>query len=330
MDKQVVISVKTILFLALMALAGYVFYRLGPVFALVLISLLIVISVEPLIRYLMEKKFMGGPISRGMAVVVTYITIIISFIGILTVGVPPVVGQFKKMVFVLVGFLNNLNIDGGFDRYITEFVSQISDVSGGVISTTLSIFENIAAIFSILVISIYTSLDWPDIKERFFSFFPNKTRDDAQETMLDIENNIGHWIKGQLFLMLVIGVVSFLGLFILGIDYPIALGLIAGLLEFIPMLGPLLAAILAGIIGFSMSPIKGFGVIVLFAIIQQLENNLLVPKVMQKVSGFSPLIILLALLVGSEFFGIVGALLAVPMTMIGSILLKKVLVGNRK
>ncbi len=82
---------------------------------------------------------------------------------------------------------------------------------------------------------------------------------------------------------------------------------------------------LAGVIGFSDSPVKGLAVLVLFFIIQQSENNLLVPKVMQRVSGFSPLVILIALLIGSEFFGIVGAILSVPVTMISVIVVKKIL-----
>ena len=91
------------------------------------------------------------------------------------------------------------------------------------------------------------------------------------------------------------------------------------------MLGPVFSAILAGVIAFADSPIKALGVVVLFTLIQQLENNLLVPKVMQRVSRFSPLVILLALLVGGHFFGIVGAIIAVPITMILSILLKRML-----
>lgn len=331
MDKQVVISIKTILFSFLMLLAGYILYRLGPIFAILLIAFLIVISVEPLIRYLMTKDFMNSPVSRGLAVVSTYLVILLIFIGILTIGIPPIVGQFKKMIFVLIDFLNGLNVNGaGIDKYLTEAVTQISDVSGGVLSATLSVFSSLATLVSLLIISIYLSLDWPNIKDRMFSLFPDNIQDEAKDTLIDIENNIGYWIKGQLVLMLIIGVISFIGLFILGVDYPLALGLIAGLLEVVPMLGPVLSAILASIIGFSISPVKGFGVIVLFTVIQQLENNLLVPKVMQKVSGFSPLVILLALLIGSEFFGVIGALIAVPVTMIGSIIIKKVLLGKKK
>ena len=123
--------------------------------------------------------------------------------------------------------------------------------------------------------------------------------------------------------MLVIGVASFIGLSILGVRYSVGLGLLSGIFEAIPNVGPVLSAIVAGLIGFTDSPIKGIGVVSLFVIIQQLENNLLVPKIMGKVSGFRPLVILLALLVGANFFGIIGAVCAVPVTMIASTILKK-------
>ena len=141
----------------------------------------------------------------------------------------------------------------------------------------------------------------------------------------EVETNVGHWVKGQLVLMLVIGVLSFFGLWALGVDYPLALALIAGLLEAVPILGPVISAVLASVIGFSQDPIIGLAVLGFFTILQQLENNILVPKIMQRVSGFSPLVILIALIVGSNFFGVMGAIVAIPITMILVIVVKSVL-----
>ena len=160
------------------------------------------------------------------------------------------------------------------------------------------------------MISIYMSLDWENLKRRFISLFPNKFKLEVLRIIEEIETNVGHWVKGQLVLMLVIGSLSFVGLAILQVPYPLALGLIAGVLEIVPILD---------------TPLKSLAVIALFIGIQQLENNLLVPKIMQKVSGFSPLVILVALLIGSNFFGIVGAIIAVPVTMIAAIVIKSIL-----
>ena len=93
----------------------------------------------------------------------------------------------------------------------------------------------------------------------------------------------------------------------------------------VPTFGPIISAIIAGVVALSDSPIKAVGVIALFIVIQQLENNILVPKIMQKVTGFSPLIILIALLVGGKLFGIIGTLISVPSIIIGAVILKRVL-----
>jgi predicted PurR-regulated permease PerM len=169
------------------------------------------------------------------------------------------------------------------------------------------------------------SFDWINIKKNFISIFPDQMEDTIKDTLEEIEKSVGSWVRGELFLMLVIGVGSFIGLGILGIKYFVALSIVSGITEAIPMIGPIISGVLAGIVGFAESPIKGVGVIALFVLLHQLENNLLVPKVMQKVSGFRPLVILLALLIGTQFFGIVGAICAVPVLMIGVIVLKRVM-----
>lgn len=329
MDKQVVISVKTILITLLIGLCAYILYRLGPVFGIILVATLIVVSVEPVIAFLMKKRLFKKPVGRGPAVIITYVLLIIILGVVLTLGLPPVIIQARKLLVLFSDFFQQLNVPTKFDDVLSQLYTSLANVSGNVISMTFSVFSSLATVFSVLIISIYMSLDWENIKERLISFFPPKMQEDSEDIVKDIELNISNWVKGQLILMLVIGFFSLLGLIILDVKYPLALALIAGLLEIVPILGPILSAILAGIVGFADAPFKGVGVIVLFIIIQQLENNILVPKIMQKVSGFSPLIIMLALLIGSEFFGVVGAVLAVPMTMIGTIILKKVLKYSR-
>ncbi|HHH14267.1 MAG TPA: AI-2E family transporter, partial [candidate division WWE3 bacterium] len=113
-----------------------------------------------------------------------------------------------------------------------------------------------------------------------------------------------------------------IGLVALGVNYALSLALIAGILEIVPIIGPIIATIPALIVGFAVSPIKGLGVLGLYILIQQLENNLIVPKVMQKAVGFNPLITMTAILIGGSLFGVLGALLSIPVTIIIVILFK--------
>jgi len=322
MDKNYVISIKTILTALLFLLGGYVVYRLSNIFLLLLVSLLVVISIEPLILFICSQSIFNKKISRSYSVIISYSTLVLIFVTIFTIGIPPVLSQLSKMLQTLSQLIGGININGNIENYIRYLFNELSTLSSGLRNITFKIFQQVTALLSLIIISIYISLDWINIKDRFTKLLPKKFQQESKEYFLEVENSIGMWIKGQLFLMVSIGLISFFGLLLIGIDYPLALALISGLLEFIPFVGPLISAILAGIVGFSMSPIKGISVIVLFVIIQQLENNLLVPKVMQKVSGFSPIIILLAILIGSEFFGVLGAIIAVPTMMVGYLFIK--------
>jgi predicted PurR-regulated permease PerM len=121
---------------------------------------------------------------------------------------------------------------------------------------------------------------------------------------------------------LIIGVLTFIGLSILGVNFALVLSLIAGLTEFVPIAGPFIGAIPAVLVAFTQSPLKALLVIILYIIIQQLENNLIVPKVMQKVTGLNPVVVIVVMLVGAKIAGIPGVILAIPVTIIGNALLE--------
>jgi predicted PurR-regulated permease PerM len=326
MDKQIVISLKTILFTLLIFLGIFVLYKLGPIIGIIFLATLVVICMEQPIKYFMRKILFNKKISRGIAVLISYLLLVLVLVAVITFVVPPLVVEVQKMLVSLPSIISGIKVPEGWQLSFTDVIPETSKISSGVVNATFSIFSNVATFVSILVVSIYMSLDWENIKKGFISIFPKKTQDKVEETILEIEKNVGAWIRGQLLLMLIIGVGSLIGLAILGVKYAVGLGLLAGLFEAIPNVGPVLSAVVAGTIGFTDSPIKGLGVVALFIVIQQLENNLIVPKIMGKVSGFRPLVVLLILLVGASLFGIVGAICAIPVTMIASIILKKFLI----
>jgi predicted PurR-regulated permease PerM len=329
MNKEVVISVKTILITLLMILGGYVLFRLRHVFGILLMATLIVFSLEPLIQRLTRQRVFNKKIGRGVAVLISYILLIAVIATFLTIGLPPVVIQSKKLFILLLNFLDQVDVSRNVSDALSQLYSQLVNLSGGVLSVTFSLLSSITSVVSLVILSIYMSLDLENLEEHLLSLFPENKRPEVEATITEIQSNISNWVKGEFILMVTIGVFCFIGLIVLDVKYPLALSLVAGLMEAVPVMGPIFSAVVASVVGFSDSPVKGLGVIVLFILIHQTENNLLVPKVMQKVSGFSPLIILIALLVGSEFFGIAGAVLAIPMTMIGAIFLKKILGHNR-
>jgi predicted PurR-regulated permease PerM len=328
MNNQIVISIRTIVITLLFAVGGYVIYRLFPIFGTILIAMFIVIALEPAVRYFMKTTFWNRLIPRNVAVLITYSLFILVLVLLFTLGLPPILSQSQKLVLNLSQILQDINLPQGMNISLAEIFPSVSSVSGGVISITVAVFSNITALFSLFILSVYMSLDWENIKKRLLELLPDKLEEEVSNIITEIETNVSYWVKGELFLMLIVGILSFIGLEILGIKFSLALALVSGLLEVVPIIGPILSAVVASIIGFGDSAVKGFGVIALYIVIQQMENNILVPKIMEKVSGFSPLAILLALLIGSEFFGIVGAILAVPITMVLAIIIKRILRYN--
>jgi len=325
MDRTVVTTMKAVFTVLGILLAFLILFRLASVFTAIFISIFIVLSLEPAVKFFMKQTLLNKPVSRGLAVTFAYVGLVLSLVVILTVGVPPILGQTQKLlrntgsVLSSFSFLQDMNIP------VNEIVPQLSEVSDAVVTGTATAFSTVAAAFTIIILSIYISLDWENIKKWFYSMFRGKTRNMVVDIVADIEKTIGAWVKGQLALMVFVGFMSFSAILILGIDYPLALGLVSGLLEIVPILGPLLSGAIASLIGFSISPAKGFAALILFWAIQQFEASYLIPRVMGKVSGFSPLVVLLAILVAGTFFGALGAVIAVPITMSLVIILRRVL-----
>ncbi len=325
MDKEIVISIKTILFTLILGISVYLFIVMKPVILTVLIAMIIVIAMEHPIGIIMTQKFMNKPVSRGVAVIISYFTLAMLVILALVIVLPPVVTQAQKLMISLSDFVKSIP---GFEQAnigVKDLFGDLSKVSENFFTTTFSFFSGITTVLSLLIISIYMSVDWPNIKKKIFSFFRGNLKQQVQDTFDEIELSIGHWVKGQLYLMVIVGFMSFGGLVLFRVEYALALGLISGLLEIVPVLGPLIAVVIGSIVGFSDSFTKGVLVVGLFTLIQQIENNFLVPKVMQRVSGFSPLAILIALLIGTRLLGTIGAIISVPTMMVGVVILKQVL-----
>ena len=161
--------------------------------------------------------------------------------------------------------------------------------------------------------SYYLVLERPNLHKYLLKLFDDKEAEaKAEKLVLDIEKQVGGWVRGELFLMLIIGVMTYLGLFLLGVPYALPLAVLAGLLELVPNLGPTMAAVPAIVIALTVSPVIALGTLILSIVIQQLENNLIVPKVMQSATGTEPLATIIVLLVGFTLGGIAGAVLSMP------------------
>jgi len=193
-----------------------------------------------------------------------------------------------------------------------EITSQFGTISSQLLRLGVSVFSNILTVFAVLIIALYFLVAREKLDKQLYSILPESQAKKIEKVLGRMEKDLGGWTRGELLLMFSVGFTTYIGLVVLGIPYAVPLGVLAGLLEVVPNIGPVVASVPAAVVGFGISPISGFAVIALSFLIQQVENYVLVPKIMEKSAGINPVVTLLALLVGFRLAGIAGAILAVP------------------
>jgi predicted PurR-regulated permease PerM len=166
-------------------------------------------------------------------------------------------------------------------------------------------------------------VDGENLVALFVRLFPHMRRARVEDACRRVTSKISAWLGGQVLLALIIGSTAALGLFLLGVPFFYVLALIAGIGEIIPIVGPILSAVPAIAVALSVSPTLALGVIAFFFAQQQLENHILVPKIMQRQVGISAVTVIIALLIGGSLLGIVGAILAVPTAAILQVLFEE-------
>mgnify|MGYP001583407358 FL=1 len=208
-----------------------------------------------------------------------------------------------------------LFINRTFPAYSIDFQSilgQIAPVGENLLKFTVNLFSNIIAILTLLTFTFYFLLERKHLQDMLIGLLGAGLGTHVFGITTRVEKRLSAWVLGQLVLMLFIGGIVYIGLFFLGIEFAIPLAVLAGLLEMVPTVGPILSAVPAILVAFSHSPVLALSVLALYIIVQQVENNILVPLIMKRSVGLSPVLTILALMIGGRFAGIAGAILAVP------------------
>lgn len=287
--------------------------ELSGILIIIFISYIIMAALTPFSIYLSRKRF-----PRILSALIPYVITVAILVLLIFPLVPFLISQIQLLFNNLPGYINqagkSLNIHIDTSSIGNVFGSDINSVGKNAISLTGKIFSGVFSILTVFVISFYLMLERKMLKKQLLSLLPQKYQESALMTLIQIENKIGLWLRGQLVLSLTIGFFTWVGLTILGLPFALPLGLMAGLLEIVPTIGPIISAIPAVIVALTISPGLAMSVVIFYILLQMLENNLLVPKIMEKAVGLNPIIIIIGVLIGSKFLGILGALLAVPFT----------------
>lgn len=280
-----------------------------------LVVFVISIALEPFVEKLAKQ---GVP--RALSVIVLYFALLIILGFFIYFIVPPVIVQLKEFTLNLpysTSKLSQINLNdttSTINQLINSFTSKAAPITGGLISAVVSLFGGVVSAVTVFVLTFYAIVDEESLRKSFSKLVPVERRDRLMMTIKRVGEKLGRWLQGQLALMLIIGVVDGTALWILGIGFSLALGILSGLLEVIPVVGPIIAAVTAVFVAFiTGAPIwKILVAVLIFVAVQQLEGQILVPKIMQKAVGLSPIVVILAILIGNKLLGIGGAVLAVP------------------
>lgn len=327
---KVEITYKTIVFTVALLIGLRFLIQIREIITLIFLSIILLSALLKPVEWLNSRK-----VPRVLSVLLVYIVLII--IISLTVGiiVPPLLTQSADFISKLPQIASAINNTVIFYKIPVEDVSavvtqQFEQIVGNFISITRAIFSSIFVLLTIFVFTFYMLLEWKSFVRLIASPFSGKQEKKIANVVVKVENGLGRWVRGQLILSLIVGVLTYIGLTILGIPFALPLALIAGIFEIIPIIGPIIASIPAILVGLTVAPFLGLAVASLFLIIQQLENNLIVPMVMSKVIGLQPPVVIVALLIGVKLAGIGGAFLAVPILVVAKIIVKEFMAQDQE
>jgi predicted PurR-regulated permease PerM len=308
MPRKVEISHKTILFTVWLLISLWFLYFIRDILFQLFVSLFIMVLLNPTVKKLSKLR-----VPRAVSVLIVYFSALGLIIFSLANIIPALVDQTSNFVRGLPTYLADIGVAPFISNEVaSQLLSELSRIPGEIVRFGVSIFSNIITVLTVLIFGFYLLMSRDKLEHQLENFLGHERGDKLAKVIDDLETQLGGWARGQLSLMFVVGLANYIGFTILGIPYALPLAIFAGLMEAVPYVGATIAAIPAVIIGFGISSVMGFAVIALAFLIQQLENYVFVPKVMERSVGLNPVITLLALAIGFRLAGIAGVLMGVP------------------
>lgn len=336
------ISTSTILKLVLVLLALFFLWLIRDILAILFVAIILAALIDPLADWFEQHK-----IPRALSVILIYIMLLVLVGGILLLLIPPLIDEFGELATNFGGYWDNVaaginnikgfSIDQGFPSSLETGLQSVSEnlsaAVGKIFGTITGLIGGIVTMILILVIAFYMVVEEESARKAYRSLAPAKYQPYISQLTSRMKKKIGSWLRGEIILALIVGTLVFIALKILGVNYALLLAIFAGMAEFVPYLGPVLGAIPAIFIAFAQSPIKALLVLAVFILIQQLENHLIYPKVMQKAVGLNPVVSIIALLIGAKIGGVIGVALAIPVATVVNVFVQDLIEhwsGNNK
>ena len=321
-------------------IAIYILWRIKQVLMLAFAAIIFATVINQIVKFL-QRKF---HLKRGIAVGISVTGVLAFVVGFIALVIPPFIDQFQELITLVPVGLEQLS---GWNQWLQNLLPPelINDVRGlgsltqnlnswfnGLIGNFFNIFSSTLGIvlnaLLVIVVTIMLLAKPNAYRQIFLLLFPAFYRSRVKKILVECEKNLGGWAIGILFNMAVITVLSGIGLWALGVRLPLANSLLAGILTFIPNVGPTISVIPPTAMALIDAPWKGLAVIILYIVIQQLESNVLTPIVMEKQVSLLPAVTLLSQVAFAVFFGILGLFLALPIVVIAQVWIKEIVIKD--
>lgn len=307
MPRKVEISYRTIIFTAAFVAFIWLLFQIRSIILALFIALILMSALNPSVKRLEQLR-----LPRWLAILLIYFAIL-AFLAFGVGGVvPPLVEQTSSLINQLPDFFRQFKFLGIDEKMIASQLTQFSAIPANLIKFIFSLFSNLVAVLALGVITFYLLMERQNLNHYLTLLFGQGNEKKIESAIDEIEKRLGGWVRGEIVLMTFVGVLSYIGFRIIGLRYALPLAILAFLLEIIPNVGPILAAFPAVLIGLTISPFHAVATAALGFLVQQIENTILVPRVMKQVVGVNPLITIIALAIGFKLAGAGGAILAVP------------------
>lgn len=279
------------------------------------------------------KKLTSKGVKKGLSVTFAYMILLlcITAVSILTISslgdqMSDLLATIPNIANQVINWINNLfaklsdmslqNLDGIKDTFMSNIDSYVLGIQTHLPETAInvvsSLFSGLGKIALSFLLAFYISYDFDKFSNGFIGLFPNKSKNDIEYLLDQLNQSLHSFISGTLWLSVLLFVVSVIGFSIIGLNAPVLVSFICVITNLIPYIGPYMGAAVAGILGFAQGPVVGILTLVFILIVQSLEGNILHPLVMSKKMNLSPITVIISLLIFEYMFGIIGMIIAMP------------------
>jgi predicted PurR-regulated permease PerM len=320
MDERKIIvefSIKTIFWVISVVFALWLIVSLKDILLALVLSFILAMAISPLVNFLQKRK-----VPRTLSVIGVITAVVGVIYLVVSVLIPPFISEITTLVDNRAVYLSDIA------AYLQHFSPTIRDsltslLEGtlgsanslnftGLVSGAKGVLNGLLGTMLVIVLSFYLLQNNRGVEGAVVAYVPKQQQRRILSIYRKISNKMSLWLRGQVILGLIIFVVVFIGLSLLKVEYALTLAIIAGLMEVLPIIGPVVAGGLAVLVSLTQSPLLALIVLAFYVLVQQLENHILVPQVMKKSLGLNPIAVILAIIIGGKLLGFIGILISVP------------------